>query len=133
MLLVLIVNIAGFALTDFLRRLGPPPLGEAIAYSALVVDRQDKLLRPFATKDGYWRLPARPEDVDPRFLAMLLAFEDKRFYAHPGVDLRALARAAFQAITNGRVISGGSTLTMQVARLLECERGFDITFPSARP
>jgi penicillin-binding protein 1C len=116
---VLIINVGGFALTDFLRRLGPPPLGEAISYSALVVDRQGKLLRPFTTKDGYWRLPASPVDVDPRFLRMLIAYEDKRFYGHPGVDVRALVRAAWQALANGRVISGGSTLTMQVARLLE--------------
>ena len=64
--------------------------------------------------------PSRQEqDVDPRFLAMLIAYEDKRFYEHGGVDPRALLRAAWQALTHGRVVSGGSTLTMQVARLLE--------------
>lgn len=113
------INAIGLSITEALRRLGPPPLGEAIAYSPIVVDRDGKLLRPFTTKEGYWRLPARPGDVDPRFLAMLIAYEDKRFYSHPGVDLAALLRAAAQAVWNGRVISGGSTLTMQVARLLE--------------
>jgi penicillin-binding protein 1C len=113
------INAIGLSITEALRRLGPPPLGEAIAYSPIVVDRDGKLLRPFTTKEGYWRLPARSGDVDPRFLAMLIAYEDKRFYSHPGVDLAALLRAAAQAVWNGRVISGGSTLTMQVARLLE--------------
>jgi penicillin-binding protein 1C len=54
--------------TETLRRLGPVPLGEHITYSTLVVDRDQKLLRPFITRDGYWRLPVSSEDVDPRFL-----------------------------------------------------------------
>ncbi|MGH7187545.1 MAG: transglycosylase domain-containing protein, partial [Pseudomonadota bacterium] len=73
----------------------------------------------FTTAAGYWRLPAKPDDVDRRFLAMLIAYEDKRFYQHRGVDPQALARAGLQALWNGRIVSGGSTLTMQVARLLE--------------
>ncbi|MBI2717562.1 MAG: penicillin-binding protein 1C [Rhizobiales bacterium] len=115
----LAVNSVGFELTEFIRKLGPPPLGQSLAYSALVVDRDGRLLRPFATRDGTWRLPVSSVDVDPRYLAMLVAFEDKRFYVHPGVDLKALSRAALQALWNGRVVSGGSTITMQVARLLE--------------
>ena len=84
-----------------------------------MVDRNGKLLRPFLTKEGYWRLPAKSGDVDPRFLRMLIGYEDKRFFSHRGVDPLALARAAWQALRNGRIVSGGSTLTMQVARLLE--------------
>ena len=61
--LVLAVNAIGLSLSELLRRLGPPPLGEAITYSPLVVDRDGKLLRPFTTKDGYWRLPARPTAI----------------------------------------------------------------------
>ena len=116
---LLLVNAAGFTVMETLRRLGPVPLGHGIAYSTLVVDRGGKLLRPFITPDGYWRLPVSSAEVDPRFLAMLVAYEDKRFHAHSGVDPRALARAAWQALANGRIVSGGSTLTMQVARLLE--------------
>jgi penicillin-binding protein 1C len=116
---LLAVNAAGFAVTETLRRLGPPPLGEHIAYATLVTDRDGRLLRPFITRDGYWRLPVTAKDVDPRYLAMLIAYEDKRFYAHGGVDPRALLRAAWQAVRHGRIVSGGSTLTMQVARLLE--------------
>ena len=69
--------------------------------------------------DGRWRLPATTHDVDPRYLAMLVAYEDGRFYEHRGVDPRALLRAAGQWLTRGQVISGGSTLSMQVARLIE--------------
>ncbi len=124
---LLIVNGAGFAVTETLRRLGPVPLGESITYSTLVVDRDGKLLRPFITRDGYWRLPVTSDDVDPRYLKMLIAYEDKRFYEHGGIDLKALARAAWQAATHGRVVSGGSTLTMQVARLLEPRPARSIT------
>ena len=99
--------------------LGPAPLGEGLAFSTLVVDRDGKLLRPYATPEGRWRLPATREDVDPRFLELLLAYEDKRFNAHHGVDPLALGRALAQLITHGRIVSGGSTITMQVARLLE--------------
>src|SRR5262249_9107739 len=55
--------------------LGPAPLGEGLAFSTLVVDRDGKLLRPYATPEGRWRLPATRENVDPRFLELLLAYE----------------------------------------------------------
>jgi penicillin-binding protein 1C len=103
----------------FVVALGPPPLGKDLEYSTLVVDREGRLLRPFATSDGRWRLPAQTDDVDPRYLDLLFAYEDRRFREHAGVDPYALARATAQLALNGRPISGGSTLTMQVARLLE--------------
>ncbi|AXK79794.1 penicillin-binding protein 1C [Pseudolabrys taiwanensis] len=99
--------------------LGPAPLGNDLALSHIVVDRDGKLLRAYATPDGRWRLPATPDDVDPRLIKVLLGYEDRRFYEHDGVDLYALVRAAFQLITKGHIVSGGSTLSMQVARLLE--------------
>ena len=105
---------AGFAWS-----LGPAPLGKDMDYSHLVLARDGHLLRAYATPAGRWRLPATPQDVDPRFLKLLFAYEDKRFYDHHGVDPIAMARAAFQFVTTGHVVSGGSTLTMQVARLLE--------------
>jgi penicillin-binding protein 1C len=116
---LLIVNAGGFALSEAMKRMGPVPLGERLSFSPLVVDRDGKLLRPFTTSDGYWRLPAKPDDVDRRFLSMLIAYEDKRFYSHPGVDALAMLRAAWQLVWHGRIVSGGSTITMQVARLLE--------------
>ena len=76
-------------------------------------------LRPYATAQGRWRLPATIDGVDPRFVALLLAYEDRRFRSHPGVDPLALGRAAYQWVRRGHIVSGGSTLSMQVARLLE--------------
>jgi penicillin-binding protein 1C len=104
---VLAVNAVGFTASETLRRLGPVPLGKDVTYSTLVTDRNGKLLRPFITRDGYWRLPITADDVDPRFLAMLIAYEDKRFYDHHGVDPQALLRAAWQAATHRRIVSGG--------------------------
>ncbi len=94
----------------------PPLLPET---SVEVLDRNGVLLRAFQVEDGRWRLAVDQGSVDPAYLAMLVAYEDRRFHVHSGVDLRALLRAAVQAAWNGRVVSGGSTLTMQVARLLE--------------
>ena len=82
-----------------------------------VLARDGSLLRAFQVADGRWRLDAGP--VDPLFLDMLTAWEDRRFEHHHGVDALALLRAGGQAVWHGRVVSGGSTLTMQVARLLE--------------
>jgi penicillin-binding protein 1C len=90
-----------------------------ISSSSTVLDRNGRLLRAFTVEDGRWRLAANVEDVDPQYVRMLLAFEDRRFHEHGGVDHLALARAAAQLVTNGRIVSGGSTLTMQVARLLD--------------
>ena len=94
-----------------------PPL--VLETSVEVLDRHGQLLRAYTVADGRWRLRVDPTAVDPAYIAMLLAFEDKRFADHSGVDLQAMARAVAQAVWNGRVVSGGSTLTMQVARLLE--------------
>lgn len=100
-------------------RLGPPPFAAAEQLSTVVLDRNDRLLRAFTTPDGRWRLPATAADVDPRYIAVLKAFEDRRFDRHAGVDTLALARAAVQLARHRRIVSGGSTLTMQVARLLD--------------
>jgi len=115
------VTVASLALAAvaWVWLLGPAPLGQDLDYSHAVLDRNGTLLRAYATKEGRWRLPATVEDVDPRFLKLLFNYEDKRFYEHGGVDPFAMARAAFQLITQGHIVSGGSTLTMQVARLLE--------------
>jgi len=104
---------------NYERSLGPLDTAPARQWSAIAVDRNGELLRPFTTPGGRWRLPATTRDVDPQFIAMLLSYEDRRFFEHDGVDWRAMARALIQYARNGRVVSGGSTLTMQVARLLE--------------
>ncbi len=87
--------------------------------STEVLDRNGYLLRAYTVANGRWRLRTTLKSTDPDYIKMLIAYEDKRFYIHSGVDLRAMTRAMWQAATNGKVISGGSTLTMQVARLLE--------------
>ena len=88
--------------------------------SRTVVDHRGALLRAYAMPDGRWRLPVdAASGVDPTYLGLLIAYEDKRFYAHHGVDPLAIGRAALQLLTRGRIVSGGSTITMQVARLLE--------------
>jgi len=111
--------LAALAGAAWVYSLGPPPLGKDLETSHVVLDREGKLLRAYATSEGRWRLPATEKDVDPRFLKLLFAYEDKRFSEHHGVDLLALGRAAFQFTSNGHIVSGGSTITMQVARLLE--------------
>jgi penicillin-binding protein 1C len=99
--------------------LGPAPLGKNLEYSHVVLDREGRLLRAYATSEGRWRLPVSERDVDPRFLKLLFTYEDKRYREHHGVDPLSLGRAAIQFVSRGQIISGGSTISMQVARLLE--------------
>ncbi len=121
--LVLSVPLLLAALVQIgMTRLGPLPEAMSEPVSTLVLDRKGRLLRPFANQLGRWRLPVSPEQVDPRYLEMLLNYEDKRFHSHGGIDPLALARAAVQFAVNGRIVSGASTLTMQVARLIEPRR-----------
>ena len=102
---------------------GPLPLEQARAVSTTIVDRHGKLLRAYAMADGRWRLPVNAAtDVDPTYLKLLFAYEDRRFHSHAGVDPLALGRAALQLVTRGHIVSGGSTITMQLARLMEPRR-----------
>lgn len=115
--------IATGAFAAWVVSLGPTPLAEAQQVSTTVVDRNGKLLRAYAMADGRWRLPVDAKTgVDPNYLKLLLAYEDKRFYSHDGVDLLALSRAALQLVIRGHIVSGGSTITMQLARLMEPRR-----------
>lgn len=123
------IFIAGLAVTvaalgiglkvyrDFGALTQPPPIAD-LSLSVVVLDRNDRLLRAFTSQDEKWRLPIELKDVDPLYLKMLLAFEDKRFFEHDGIDFIALARSGLSSLRQGRIVSGGSTLTMQVARLL---------------
>jgi penicillin-binding protein 1C len=115
------VLLAAFAL--WIISLGPLPLVQARQVSTTIVDRNGKLLRAYAMADGRWRLPVDAKTgVDPGYLKLLLAYEDRRFYSHAGIDPLALGRAAFQLVTRGHIVSGGSTITMQLARLMEPRR-----------
>ena len=121
-LLVLVVLLWAVALgrdaaDDWIARTEMPVLVHATATE--VRDREGRLLRAYTVEDGLWRMEVTPDRVDPLFFEMLIAYEDGRFYRHPGVDPVAVLRAAGQGLRAGHIVSGASTLTMQVARLLE--------------
>lgn len=116
---VVLVAAGGLACLDVADRHWPPPLDAAGEVSTEILDRDGQLLRAFATKEGLWRLKTTADDVDPALIRMLVAYEDRRFETHVGVDFLALGRAGWQLVTNGRIVSGASTLSMQVARLIE--------------
>ncbi len=115
-LALLLAADAAFRILDHLY---PPDLSRLSRLSQEVRDRDGGLLRAYLTEDGFYRLPASLDEVDRRYLEMLIAYEDRRFWRHGGIDGLALLRAAGQALANGRVVSGASTITMQTARLLE--------------
>lgn len=98
--------------------LWPLPLNEVNPARVVVADDGTPLWR-FADDEGIWRYPVTIEEVSPRYLEALINYEDRWFWRYPGVNPFSVARAAWQDLTAGRVISGGSTLTMQVARLLD--------------
>ena len=114
-LVVLYVLVPLMALDFFF----PPPLTRFREVSGVVMDRRGAVLRVFPVDDGKWRMRAHVEELDPDFVSALMAYEDKRFMDHGGVDFAALTRAAGSLVTSGRIVSGGSTITMQTARLLE--------------
>jgi len=112
--------LLGAAVTALaLDRAFPPDFSRLRASGMEVLDRQGRTLSVLPAPGGIWRLATTPADVPPHLLALLITAEDRRFYLHPGVDPLALARAAWQWIRAGRIVSGGSTLTMQAVRLLE--------------
>jgi penicillin-binding protein 1C len=120
---LVIISSVVLAIGAWVVALGPLPLAQARQVSTTIVDRNGKLLRAYAMADGRWRLPVDARTgVDPGYLKLLLAYEDRRFYSHSGVDPFALGRAALQLITRGHIVSGGSTITMQLARLMEPRR-----------
>lgn len=116
--------LLGLALAMFgaflLDRALPPPIPDLAREGAsVVVARDGRPLRAFPAADGVWRYTVSPDDVAPEYLDALLGYEDRWFFHHRGVNPFALARATLQALRHGEVVSGGSTLTMQVARLIE--------------
>lgn len=91
-------------------------------FARIVVDQDGKPLRAFADKNGVWRYQVTIDEVSPLYIEALLNYEDRYFWSHPGVNPFAIARAAYQNIASGKIVSGGSTITMQVARLLHPHR-----------
>jgi penicillin-binding protein 1C len=111
--------LLAIALLFLLDRLFPLPLPDPTSGSTVVLARDGTPLRAFPDRDGVWRYPTKVEDVSPLYIEALLTYEDRWFYAHPGVNPFALGRAFGQWIVHRKLVSGGSTLTMQVARILD--------------
>ncbi|PKF63541.1 penicillin-binding protein 1C [Psychromonas sp. psych-6C06] len=87
-------------------------------FATVVLDDDGVPLRAFSDKNGVWRYQVSLQDVSPDYLEALINYEDRYFYQHPGVNPVSFLRAAWQYLYHQRIVSGGSTLTMQVARLL---------------
>ena len=115
----LVVVVALEAVLTSADALFPPDLGKAHRSSPVALDRRGGWLRALPVDRGRWRIRADLDRTDRGFIRRLVTLEDARFDSHPGVDLRAVARATISAIVHGRITSGASTLTMQTARLLE--------------
>ncbi len=108
-----------FALLLTLNSLYPLNLPEKNnLFARVVVDENDRPLRNFADKNGIWRYPIKLHQVSPLYIEALINYEDRWFWQHPGINPISLLRAAIQNITSNKIISGGSTLSMQVARIL---------------
>ncbi len=112
-----LVAMAGAALA--LDRLFPPNLSRIATTGTEILDRQGRTVALFPAPGGVWRFRTAADDVAPVLLHMLVATEDRHFWHHPGVNPLSLLRASVQDLRAGRIVSGGSTLTMQAARLLE--------------
>ncbi|WP_233237500.1 penicillin-binding protein 1C [Bordetella sp. LUAb4] len=96
------------------------PLPAPYADGATVVVAADGTpLRNYPSRDGIWRYPITRDQVSPLYLQALLKYEDRWFRWHPGINPVAMTRAGWQWLVHGRIVSGGSTLTMQVARLID--------------
>lgn len=110
--------LAGLALLWLADWLFPLPLPRTDEARVVLAEDGTPLWR-FADAEGVWRYPVTPQEVSPLYLEALLTYEDRWFYRHPGVNPLALGRALWQNLSGGEVVSGGSTLSMQVARLLD--------------
>ena len=111
--------IAALFLLAELDALFPPPLDKLERASPVVLDRHGAWLRALPVEDGRWRLRADLSHTDPVFLRRLVAMEDRRFETHSGVDPLAIVRAAGRGLLTGHLRSGGSTISMQIARRLD--------------
>lgn len=111
LLLILLLGVIYFASFD-------PGIFNRNAYSTTFYDRNHKPLRTFFSADETYARPCSLSEVSPHFLRAVVLIEDKRFYSHKGVVLSSLLRALWQNIKGKRIVSGGSTITMQLAKLV---------------
>ncbi len=116
---IVIATIALLLAAFALDRLFPLHLPAPDTGSTVVLARDGTPLRAFADSDGVWRYPTTAKQVSPLYLQALLNYEDRWFYRHPGVNPYALLRGLGGGLRHGRIVSGGSTLSMQVARIIQ--------------
>ena len=114
-LLLLTASLGGFCLY----LLQPPSFGRLNETSQVIRSETGEIINLRLTPNGFWREKASLENIDPDLIKTLIAYEDKRYWTHHGVDPLALLRAAFDYITSGEISSGASTLTMQTVRLMD--------------
>jgi penicillin-binding protein 1C len=114
---VVTYSIAIFVILNGIFPFALPFSGKDFAITIIAGDGSP--LRSFPDKNGVWRYPVKPGNVSPLYIQALINYEDRFFRYHPGVNPAALLRAAFQRVKYGKFVSGGSTLTMQVARILK--------------
>lgn len=86
-------------------------------YSVVVLDKDGQILRIFLNKKDTWRLPPAEDKIPKKLEQAVLQFEDRYFYYHPGVNIFALSRALWQNLNSREIVSGASTISMQVARI----------------
>ena len=113
----LIVTVISFLVFFLLNRLFPLP--NEIDYSTTITDDKGELINAFLTNDDKWRMKTELYEISPLLSKTILQKEDKYFYYHPGINIAAIARAAFNNLIRSKRTSGASTITMQVARALE--------------
>lgn len=116
LLAIVILVLLSVSLADTLYPLVLPEQNKLFA--RVVVDDLKRPLRTFADDKGVWRYPVQLHQVSPLYIEALLNYEDRWFWQHPGFNPVAIVRAALINLRSGRVVAGGSTITMQVARLL---------------
>ncbi len=115
---LLIALVATFLSVVLMHLIDPISLQKSNDCSKVIYDREQKPLFITTNSKDIWRIKTDIKKLDPLYLKMLINYEDKNFYNHFGIDFSALLRASFQYIKNRRVVSGGSTITMQLAKLL---------------
>ena len=120
-LVITLLALAGMSGLTIVVALSVLPLPDRItpSLSPVVYSAEGVLLRAYLNQEDKWRFPVTLTELPPWFVTGLLCLEDRRFFSHPGVDPFAMVRAVAQNLRAGKVVSGGSTLTMQVVRLLE--------------
>ncbi len=116
-----VLVVVPFSLLVFLAadHFWPLPSVENRGHATTVVSRDGTPLRVFADRDGVWRFKTRLEEISPLYLQALIHYEDRYFYLHPGINPFSVLRAFTQNLRNADIVSGASTLTMQVARLMD--------------